>query len=127
MKKCTKHYLRNIRSAFPIFKKTERRFLAELKQDILDYDSLNPDCTLEDLTENFGTPKEVAMEYFNNMDSEQYLKFMKKSYYLKIVALFAIVMLLLFFILETYSLYLVRKADMDTIITTEEVTIIYEN
>lgn len=122
----TKSYLKDVRSAFPVFKKNEKRFFNDFKVNISEYESIHPDCNTEDLVCNFGTSKEVVVDYFNNMDSEKYLLLMKKSFYMKIVTLTALVLLFVFFVYQTFSLYQVRKVAMETIITSEDVKIVYD-
>ena len=75
----TKKYLRNVRSSFPVFRKNERRFFDEFKLTVDEYKALYPECSMDDLNKKFGTPKEIVIDYFNNMDSEKYLSTIHKN------------------------------------------------
>ncbi len=119
----TKKYLRNVRSSFPVFRKSERRFFAEFKLTVGEYESLYPACSINDLEQKFGTPKEIVIDYFNNMDSEKYLSAMRKSLYIKISTVTALVLFMLFFFLQTCLLFQARNKFEESMIKTEEITI----
>lgn len=55
-----KQYLRNVRSSFPVFRKNERRFFDEFKLAVGEYESLYPECSMNDLDKRFGTPKDIV-------------------------------------------------------------------
>ena len=74
-----------------MFRKNEKRFFDEFKLAVGEYESLYPECSMNDLNKKFGTPKEIVIEYFNNMDSEKYLSTMHKSLYIKIGSVTALV------------------------------------
>ena len=119
----TKKYLRNVRSSFPVFRKNERRFFDEFKFAVGEYESLFPECSMNDLDKRFGTPKEIVIDYFNNMDSEKYLSTMRKSLYIRISTVTALVLFIIFFFLQTYLLFQARNKFEESMITTEKITI----
>lgn len=41
-------------------------FLNELKNNLLDFSEDNPNCSLDDLIEQFGKPEEIAKEFLDN-------------------------------------------------------------
>lgn len=127
MKKETKRYLRDIRLAFPIFRRNEKRFFADFKSTVYEYESQFPECSKEDIIEAYGTPKEVVTSYFNNMDSENYMILMRKSHYMKIVSTAAIILMVILFLIDATSLYLLHKEVEATMITSEQTVIIYED
>ena len=120
----TKKYLRNVRSSFPVFRKAERRFFDEFKSAVGEYESLYPECSMSDLDKRFGTPKEIVIDYFNNMDSEKYLSTMRKSLYIKMGTVIALVLFIIFFFLQTCLLFQSRNKFEENMIKTEKITII---
>ena len=119
----TKKYLRNVRSSFPVFRKNERQFFDEFKLTVDEYKALYPECSMDDLNKKFGTPKEIVIDYFNNMDSEKYLSTMRKSLYIKISIVTTLVLFIIFFFLQTYLLFQARNNFEKSMIKTEEITI----
>lgn len=67
-------YIRQCRIVFPIYGKAERIFLNRLKIQVNEHLDLFPDLSYGELVERFGTPKEVVMEYYGNMDDDYLLK-----------------------------------------------------
>lgn len=122
----TKKYLRDVYSAFPVKGKNEKRFIRDFKMSITEYVNQHSNCNTDDLLEEFGDPKAIIIDYFNNMSSETYLNMMKRSFYLKISTLVALALMILFFMMQAYTLHLVREEAKDTIIKSEETKIIYE-
>lgn len=41
-------------------------FLNELRNNLLDFSEDNPNCSLDDLIEQFGKPEEIAKEFLDN-------------------------------------------------------------
>lgn len=41
-------------------------FLNELKSNLIEYSEDNPNCTMDDLIEQFGTPEDIAKEFLDN-------------------------------------------------------------
>lgn len=67
-------YIRQCRTLFPVYGKSERTFLNRLKVQVNEHLDLFPDLSYEKLVEQFGTPKEVVMEYYANADDDYLLK-----------------------------------------------------
>lgn len=44
-------------------------FLASLRESLHDYADYNPNCTLEDLIQQFGSPEETAREFLDSTDN----------------------------------------------------------
>ena len=70
----TRKYIRQCRTLFPVYGKSERTFLNRLKVQINEHLELFPDLSYEELVKQFGTPKEVIMEYYANADDDYLLK-----------------------------------------------------
>ena len=58
----------------PVYGNSERTFLNRLKVQINEHLDLFPDLSYEELVKQFGTPKEVIMEYYANADDDYLLK-----------------------------------------------------
>ena len=41
-------------------------FLNELKSNLIEYSEDNPNCTMDDLIEQFGMPEDIAKEFLDN-------------------------------------------------------------
>lgn len=41
-------------------------FLNELKNNLIEYSENNPNCTIDDLIEQFGAPEDIAKEFLDN-------------------------------------------------------------
>lgn len=48
------------------------RFLNELKDSVYSYIAENPDISISDIHEKYGTPSELAKEFFQEVDMETY-------------------------------------------------------
>lgn len=83
MNEASEKYLKNFRLAFPVFNDDEKRFYNELKSSILAYVDKNPACTMDDLIEIFGDPKEIVIDYFDGMDSSVYFVLMRRAKYIQ--------------------------------------------
>lgn len=75
-----------------------------LKVQINEHLDLFPDLSYEELVKQFGTPKEVIMEYYANADDDYLLKnwCIKK---LKRFLLFIAILFLSYFFYESYTIY----------------------
>ena len=60
-------YLHDVRSVFPVFQKSEQRFFQDFSSAIQEYQNTHPDCTFEELKENFGSPEDIITEYYDNI------------------------------------------------------------
>lgn len=123
MNKDTKKYLRAVRFSFPVFRKTEKRFWNDLRLSLGDYEALHPDCNFDDLSRKFGTPGEVVIDYFNNLDSQKYIAAMRRSFYIKIITIVALVFITVSFLFQAYLLMDARTQFRESIIKYEDITI----
>ena len=70
-----------------------------LKVQINEHLDLFPDLSYEELVKQFGTPKEVIMEYYANADDDYLLKKIDVSKKLKRFLLFIAILFLSYFFL----------------------------
>ena len=76
-----------------------------LKVQINEHLDLFPDLSYEELVKQFGTPKEVIMEYYANADDDYLLKKIDVSKKLKRFLLFIAILFLSYFFYESYTTY----------------------
>ena len=101
----TRKYIRQCRTLFPVYGNSERTFLNRLKVKINEHLDLFPDLSYEELVKQFGTPKEVIMEYYANADDDYLLKKIDVSKKLKRFLLFIAILFLSYFFYESYTIY----------------------
>ena len=101
----TRKYIRQCRTLFPVYGNSERTFLNRLKVQINEHLDLFPDLSYKELVKQFGTPKEVIMEYYANADDDYLLKKIDVSKKLKRFLLFIAILFLSYFFYESYTIY----------------------
>ena len=108
-------YIRQCRTLFPVYGKSERTFLNRLKVQVNEHLDLFPDLSYEKLVEQFGTPKEVVkqfgsprevvMEYYANADDDYLLKRMNFVKHVRIFLSVIAFALIVFFAYRSYVIY----------------------
>ena len=61
-------YIQQCKSLFPVYGKLERTFLNRLKVQVNEHLDLFPDISYNELVKQFGSPREVVMEYYDNIE-----------------------------------------------------------
>ena len=120
-----KKYLRNCRRLFPIYGKYERRFMNRLKEQIQEHIDSSSNLNYEELVEQFGSPKDVVVEYYNSVDDDYLLKKTNLVKQIKRVLFVILTVVLIYFAVNFVLLYKSYKDVQDSIIIHEE-TIIKE-
>lgn len=111
-------YFEQIKIFLPTFSKSTKRYLKDLRNSIDDYCKGNPNSSMDDIIEEFGTPQDVVCNYIDCMDSEQLIRQISIS---KLVKRAIIILLLLAaigcvcFSASTYCAYLHAKEETITI------------
>ncbi len=85
MSEDAKQYLKEVRLAFPIAYKDEKRFLADLTDSVSSYGETHPNATKEDYYERFGEPKEVALGYYQETSVDVYFGMMRRSRWRRLI------------------------------------------
>lgn len=67
-------YLQEIYRKLHISDEEKKAFLRYLKSDIYQFREDNPNITMADIYERFGTPDEVAENYYESIDTEDIQK-----------------------------------------------------
>lgn len=93
-----KKFFHSVRNAFPIYRKQEKRFYSDFCSSVNEFAAAHPDCTEDDLNNKFGNPKDIAIMYYNNMDSDVYFTILKRTRYIKRIYIACIAVLTVMFI-----------------------------
>ncbi len=123
MNKLCKIYIRKIKALFPIMGKSERNFIKTIKINVNDFLADTPDCNLEDLYEEFGTPEDVINSYYTSVNTDRIIKRIKISKYVKILTSIFILCLLSLTIFRFYILYEEHQVFMQEQVFFEETVI----
>lgn len=82
MNKNSIKYLKDVKSLLPVFQKEEKLFFERFKQTI-EKETNQSTMTYQDCIEKFGEPKDVIINYYDEMDSEKLLKRIRNQYLIK--------------------------------------------
>ena len=82
-----KKYKKSIRSLFPIYGSQEKRFYADLENNITEYTKNSTDISLTDLENEFGTPAKIISDYLSNVDTAYLSKQLSRTRYTKAVCI----------------------------------------
>jgi nucleotide-binding universal stress UspA family protein len=69
-----KHYLKQIKSLFPVYGKHEKRFLTDFEKDIQDYLQSDSEASVESAISHFGSPADIIQDYMDNIDIDDLIK-----------------------------------------------------
>ena len=83
MKKELRAYLRAVRTLCP--PKQRRRFIRDLKNDILQSQETTPDCDMPAVIARFGTPTEIAASFVEINSDNQLLSRKRQTIFLLIL------------------------------------------
>ena len=72
-----KKYIKNICTIMPMHTKKEKFYLNELKKHLNEYLDDHPQCSYDDIVQQFGEPKDIVVEYIQNSDENDLIKRMK--------------------------------------------------
>ena len=98
-------YLWKVRGGLLCSGKLKREIMARIKTVLNDYLTEHPDADFAELSRRFGTPKQVASSYVENMDTEELLHNLRiRRRILGIVAGTALIVLMLWVGTVTYAI-----------------------
>lgn len=72
--KLIRKYCREIRKWLPCSQKLKKRIISEISDNVAHYLSDAPTATYSDIEQRFGTPKQIAVTYINEMDTADLLE-----------------------------------------------------
>ena len=101
----TRKYIRQCRTLFPVYGKSERTFLNRLKVQVNEHLDLFPDISYNELVKQFGSPREVVMEYYDNIEDDYLLSKIDLAKKVKKFLLFIAILFLVYFFYQSYTTY----------------------
>ena len=72
-----KKYIKNIWTIMPMHTKKEKFYVSELKKHLNEYLDDHPQCSYDDIVQQFGEPKDIVVNYIQNSDENDLIKRMK--------------------------------------------------
>lgn len=108
-------FINNVDILIPVKNKNSKMFLEDMRISIDDYVSEHNQCTMDDIVAEFGTEKDIALDYIESLDTDNLIEQLSKTALIRkliaIVAVSAITALLIFTLYMQHS-YNVFKENM---------------
>ena len=101
--KDSKKYFKDINTLFPVHIYKVKKYLNDLKEHIDEYD----DLSYHELEEQFGTPIDIVVAYYETIDTKYILKKIKIKH---IISTICILILLFVAATSCYEIYTVNQA-----------------
>ena len=98
-------YIQQCKSLFPVYGKLERTFLNRLKVQVNEHLDLFPDKSYNELVKQFGSPREVVMECYDNIEDDYLLSKIDLAKKVKKFLLFIAILFLVYFFYQSYTTY----------------------
>lgn len=102
-----RNFIKDIDNIFSINSKgkQEKRYLERLNVLIEEFASDYPNTTYDELSDKFGTPKDIYINYLETVDSDYMLKKIKTRRIIKISCIIALSVLFLLGLWKGYLIY----------------------
>lgn len=97
-----KKYYQEIYRMFPIHRKKEKIYFSELKEQLIELANDKENCSYQDCVEEFGTPKEIVIAYYQMMNDGELLHELNKK---RIIKNFIGFLMIIFIIGTGYFIY----------------------
>ena len=123
MNKEIKRYLKEIKNLLPVYGKKEKAFVMMIKTSILETYGTESTVGYDMICSEFGSPKEIVISYFAEVDDDELYKRVRFSKMIKIAAIFIVLIVAATAVFKSILLYDSYKKSVDAIIT-QEVTVI---
>ena len=114
-----KKYMNDVKKLFELTSKSERLYLKDLGNRIIDYSENFPKSTYFDYIDHFGEPKEILISYYEHTNTETLIRRIKVRKSLITILLIVIVFLLIF----STVIYLSYSEGKESYIDREQVII----
>lgn len=105
MNKDCKKYLGELKTLTPSAGKYEKKFIQNMKEDLIEFSSDNPDVSYVTICEHFGTPQDIIIDYFENVDTTYLIKKLRFSSIIRKCIICAILILALTCTIKTGLYY----------------------
>ena len=108
-------FIHNVGILIPVKNKDSKKFLNDMRMSIDDYVSEHNQSTMDDIVAEFGTEKDIALDYIESLDTDNLIEQLSKTALIRkliaIVTVSAITALLIFTLYMQHS-YNVFKENM---------------
>lgn len=118
-----KRYLKEIKNLLPVYGRKEKAFVMMIKTSILEAYGTESTVGYDMICSEFGSPKEIVISYFAEVDDDELYKRVRFSKMIKIAAIFIVLIVAATAVFKSILLYDSYKKSVDAIIT-QEVTVI---
>lgn len=118
-----KRYLKEIKNLLPVYGRKEKAFVMMIKTSILETYGTESTVGYDMICSEFGSPKEIVISYFAEVNDDELYKRMRFSKMIKIAAIFIVLIVAATAVFKSILLYDSYKKSVDAIIT-QEVTVI---
>ena len=82
-----KLFYKNTKNKLSCPRKIKKDLILRIESSVYDYIEGNPDASYDDITAQFGSPRELADSYISSLDSEEICKAIKKAKTIKIAVI----------------------------------------
>ena len=120
-----KRYLKGIKNLLPVYGRKEKAFVMMIKTSILETYGTESTVGYDMICSEFGSPKEIVISYYAEVDDDELYKRVRFSMMIKIAAIFIVLIVAATAVFKSILLYDSYKKSVDAIIT-QEVTVIEE-
>ena len=102
MNKEIKKYIKYVKKIIPFYSKDKKEFLKLLTQKIIEFSNTRPNCTYQNIIDEFGSPNEVAGSYIESLENDDIIKQLNKKYIFKTLVTIIIFISIGIWCLEIY-------------------------
>lgn len=120
--KCIDKYISDIKSLMPFNSKKEKEYLKQFKKDILQYKENNDNITYDDLTEQFGYPKDIVYGYLDMQNNDYILDRISIKNTLKKTCMILIILFAFLSLWKGYLIYIDYNDSIHSRYTNTETT-----
>ena len=82
-----KLFCKNAKNKLNCPRKIKKDLILRIESSVYDYIESQPDASYDDITAQFGSPRELADSYISSLDSEEICKAIKKAKAIKIAVI----------------------------------------
>lgn len=119
-----KLFFKNAKSNLNCPHKIKKDLILRIEPSVYDYIESQPDASYDDITAQFGSPRELADSYINSLDSEEISKAIKKAKTIKT----AVIVTCIIALIALFATFAKMISDnKDTQVTEIETEIIINN
>lgn len=123
-KRADAQYLHHLKLLLPYHHPEEKQYIKRLQQTLSEYMDEFPSSDHEDLVRQFGEPKEVAAQFYAELDDDQFVKRLRTKKYIRRFCFATLFAITIFVAYRSVDLYHTYREGEDSIPAYEEDTII---